>query len=173
MLVNQTPAWAFGLPGQNVLFVDPGITGTGLALFAPLDGSKPIRHEARMGSTYPGDWQDRAHYLKDWFAETIFILRKHLIHRVVIEMPRTFGSAKSYAATLEGSLSKLVFLIGLYDSEVVRHVGRRSILVEPDVWKGQLPKKVVDGRIAREGWGKYSNHTSDAVGMGLAALGRL
>jgi hypothetical protein len=167
------PEWAKDLIGKNVLFIDPGITGTGLAFFQPLVAHKPTKTYSRAGKGYGGDWQHQSHMLAGWLEECLWNSKNVRAPSVVIEFPRTFGSAKSYAATVDGSLSKLVYLIGLYSAVVWKVTWRQSILLDPCEWKGQLPKKVVDGRIESAGWGTYHNHVSDAVGMGLAAIGRL
>ena len=168
--MKKTPAWASGLAGSRVLFIDPGIEGTGVAFFPLLQYRPPERTFAREGRQYGGTWQRKAHYLAGWVKECIAEARPD---NVVIEFPVTFQSAKSHAAIANGSLFKLVFLIGLYDAEVIKTTWGTARLVGADVWKGQLPKNVVDARI-KLAWGReYPEHVSDAVGMGLAATGNL
>jgi len=159
--------WMVGLH-TNVVFVDPGLGGTGLAFFRKLDGP-PDAVRQRAGGR--GDWRERQFRLALWFAESLSIWQPN---EVVIEYPEQFQSAKSHACVERGDLGKLYALCGMYMLvSYEQTTGVLPRLVSPNEWKGQLPKRVVDQRIRRT-WGQtYPDHVSDAVGMGLAAQGLL
>lgn len=166
----------------DVLTVDPGLGGTGLAFWLRLP-QLPTEAVRPMASTVlrsrKRDWVDRTDDLADDFGaycsgsscENEFKAAR----LIVIESPRLWsGSAKSQAAAESNALFKLTILIGRFmEAAAMRLPSYAIVLVEPDQWKGQLPPRVVKKRI-RERLGKtYREHEHAAVGIGLAIQGWL
>lgn len=164
----------------RVLFVDPGIGGTGLALFAKLAavGKKPwMPVMTEMLEPKSKHWQAKIEEVCSWFSGIVHALDARL---VVIEMPETWGGdARSYAATTKQTkgepapLFKLTYLVGGMGEIARQATLSRPLLISPRLWKGQLPKEVVHKRIFQTWGNKYREHEADAVGMGLAAQGGL
>lgn len=165
-----------GLIIPRVLFLDPGLTGTGWAYFgqintkartfvAPLDSGVNIPKQSRQ-------WEGRVDTLCAWFAGLCVSTHPSL---VVLEFPELWiNSAVSFSSATRGDLFKLTYLIGGLGEVARRASNNLPILVSPRDWKGQLPKDVVIRRIKRRFPNlKLDNHEADAVGMGLAAQGGL
>jgi hypothetical protein len=148
-----------------ILTIDPGLGGTGWALLPQV--GEPIAHGVFKATK--GHWADRATDLADALAE---MLRDRCFcddDECYMEFPELFpGSAVSYAATQQGDLFKLVYLIGKLSRVVTSFSGKEPKLILPRSWKGQLPKDVVIRRI-RALWPdcKATSHDADAVGMGM------
>ena len=97
---------------------------------------------------------------------------------MVFEFPELFsGNAKSQASAGRGDLFKLTYLLGGLADRAREYTGRLPILMTPQEWKGQLPKDIVIKRIEKAFGPEYASqindHEGDAIGMGLAAQGRL
>lgn len=161
--------------GRQILFVDPGLVGTGWAYYPelssdPMKPSAPHKHGSDPGATYK-DWTIRASSLCMWWRGIVRALQPAT---VIFEWPGLWASsAKSQASASKGDLFKLAYLIGGMADGL--HVdGIKSILVSPQEWKGQLDSDVVALRIERQ-WGitTPNDHESDAIGMGMAAQGAL
>ncbi len=166
---------------DNVLFIDPGLGGTGWAFFERIDTYAGKGKQKTKGFLYESPANSGVYFGKGaalgktreicaWFDGLCGSLDPAL---VVIEWPEFWvSSAKSHAATAQGDLFKLVYLIGGM-GEVIRKRGiGNPILVTPRKWKGQLSKGIVVKRIAsRMGYINMEDHEEDAVGMGLAAQG--
>ena len=163
---------------HNVLFIDPGLTGTGFAFFPTVITSraKGTVFDAREEGLYTGVWRPTGSKLWGgktadacaWLNGLVGGIKPNL---VVIEYPELWtGSAKSIASASTGKLFKLTYLVGGY-GEVVRRLPctRLPILVTPTEWKGQLPKEVVINRINQKikNLEKIRDHEGDALGMGL------
>lgn len=160
---------------SRVLFVDPGLGGTGLAFWRSLKrpASKPLAPDETLAIVPKpiGDWQDRANYIRVRFAEAVDRMQ---VKWTVIEFQALWsGSATSMASGGSGDLFKLTYLTGLLAGVLSQRDLPHPVLPTPQTWKGQLSKKAVDRRITRAIGRAYPNHVSDAVGMGLAAQGRL
>lgn len=165
----------------DVLFVDPGIVGTGWAFFPYIDtcAGKVYYPPSEYGAINPkrsfSEWDAKVADICTWF-DGLCSARKPKI--VVLEYQEMWGaSATSYASVQKGDLLKLTFLTGGL-AEVARRNGARiPILVQAKKWKGQLPKSVVLVRIGKRfptlKTNLIPNHASDAIGMGLAAQGGL
>ncbi len=161
----------------RILFIDPGITGSGCAFWKELvrkaDGkaSPPDITEVLSPPT-KDSWPSRVRMLSAWMHGLVHSL---LPTHIVIEFPELWsGSAISQASASTGSLFKLTYLVGAYGEIARDHIGREPVLVSPNTWKGQLSKVAVKARIARAlDNEEYREHIADAVGMGLAVQGRL
>lgn len=171
-------------------FIDPGLAGSGMALFDRLDGKADIPPK-------PGKcWQflpkrDQNKFETWWRVghmsteiSTAFwdgVKSLDIPPYIIIESPEVWGnSAKSMASSASGGLNKLSMLIGAIVNEIfvpyLSNCIEDIFLIPPQNWKGQLPKEVVRKRIAlayKDKSLRFKNHTEDAVGMGLSAMGRL
>lgn len=161
-----------------MLFVDPGLGGTGYAFFSKICTSgKPLCHSPSASGVYTPkknlSWENKANHVWDWFGG---ICASHSPGTVIIEFPELWaGSHISQASAERGDLFKLAYLIGGLGYVARAHGASTPLLIHPQVWKGQLSKSNVIKRIGRT-WptlGKVSDHEADAIGMGLSAQGGL
>jgi len=162
---------------ERVLFVDPGLGGTGWAYFPWIQANatkKTLAAPTITGVlTAPTNekWDNRAW---SYCAQFAGIINSCEPETVVLEYPELFsGDAKSQASAARGDLFKLTFLIGGLAQVAREATGKLPILVLPKEWKGQLPKPVVINRIKKQLGIDCQDHEGDAVAMGLAAQGRL
>jgi len=166
---------------EGVLFVDPGLGGTGYAFFEWINtAAKPSKVEKPSLSGVIKAPRNEAWDNRVWSYCVRFsgILSSLPVKEVVIEFPELFsGSAMSQASAGKGDLFKLTYLIGGLADRAREYTGRLPILMIPRDWKGQLPKDVVIKRIGKTYGDDYMNqindHEADAIGMGLSAQGRL
>lgn len=145
----------------NAITLDPGIAGSGFAVWKK--GEKyPVLN-------FPIKLKDRKAY-GDLLAE---LIDEHKAEVVLIEKPAFQSSEKGQMVLRKGDLVELVLFVGFMDAVVILS-GKESILVEVPTWKGQLPKDVVNRRIARY-WPdvKAKSHDWDAIGIGLWAVGAI
>lgn len=170
----------------NVLFVDPGLGGTGWAFFRMIrtlfpKTVPPFKPECSgvikiPKSEYVGSWLTHSSSVVSAFRG---MLSAYKPKTVVLESPALWsGNATSHASAISGrdgepgDLFKLAYLLGGLGLVVVEVTGDQPILVMPYEWKGQLPKEVILERL--DSWGiKAKDHEADAIGMGLAAQGSL
>lgn len=168
----------------NVLFVDPGIIGTGWAFFNTIHNRTthrdyPIHGKILTGYESSGvikvkqkrQWPGK---VADVCAEFEGLVQSLKPSIVVLEFPEMWGGdAKSMQSAQRGDLFKLAYLTGGL-GEIARRSGARlPVLVFPREWKGQLPKDVVIKRIQNVLDVKPKDHEADAIGMGVAAQGLL
>jgi len=166
---------------KSAIFVDPGIMGTGWAFFQELTTlgdsvdvpyATGVVRAAKKGAR----WDARA---GDICSTMSGVFRALEVRVIVIEFPELWATGKSYTSAAgrrrgPGDLFKLTFLIGGLGQVARQQTGTKPVLVMPREWKGQLPKKVVIGRIAKRIPGlNPEDHEADAIGMGLAAQGLL
>jgi len=168
-----------GQPLERVICVDPGLGGTGWALFESIStGDKKLEAPVLTGvieAPRNEKWDNRV-----WSVCSSFggVLASAMTANVVIEFPVLFsGHAKSQSSAARGDLFKLTYLVGGIAQVARQATGNLPILITPSEWKGQLPKDVVIARI-KKAYGKKADeftkdHEADAVGMGLALQGRL
>jgi len=163
------------------MFVDPGLGGTGWALFEWDTKSKkptpPIGTGVIRGPR--GErWDNKVWSICRSFAGTVSAV--HPVE-VAFEMPEIWsGSAKSHASSTHkankgepSDLHKLIFLIGGLAEVAREKTNKIPILITVEDWKGQLPKKIVLKRLKSAFGVDYKDHEGDAVGMGLSAQGGL
>ena len=162
---------------ERVVFIDPGLGGTGWAFFESIK-TKTIKavKPTDSGVFTPKRsalWESKVSSACSWFDGFCSSVEPSV---VVLEFPELWTtSAISIASAEKGDLFKLTYLIGGL-GEVARRAGGLSpVLITPKGWKGQLPKDAVIRRIKRRlpGLPKIRNHEGDAIGMGLAAQGVL
>jgi len=159
---------------SNALCLDPGIGGTGYAMFESLR----IRQEAPgmvcchgVIKTQERQWQSGA---EDLSGKLIGVLEALKPDIVAMEIPEMWQSSTSHSSAASGDLFKLCYLCGMF-GEVARQFCMKSpILLRPTEWKGQLPKEVVIQRI-KIIYPMLSvfSHDADAIGIGLHLQGRL
>jgi Holliday junction resolvasome RuvABC endonuclease subunit len=163
----------------RVMFVDPGLGGTGWAFFACISRGQGAQPPVATGVIRGGEkegWQSQCHSIGAMLCAQCLAGK---IQTVVLEMPELWTSATSHASATHkaragepADLFKLTYLVGVLAASVVSYVGL-PVLIAPQTWKGQLPKEVVHERIKKALGIKYKEHEADAVGMGLAAQGQL
>jgi len=169
----------------RILFVDPGLCGTGWAFFEALN-TRPERKTKTSSPKETGVLKIPASKYKDGWVQHVQciaasfrgILAAYKPEWVVLEQPELWASSKSHAATVSkngeaGDIFKLTYLIGAMGLLVHQTIGKTPVLIFPREWKGQLDKGVVIARIEGEIGITPRDHEADAVGMGLAAQGRL
>ena len=170
---------------KRVTFVDPGMGGTGVAFFPEIStkaSNQPLV-SPEVTSCFNGK-RSTSWDLQCWeiVSQVMGFISSTKSENVVIEMPALWtGSATSMAsATHKGKnkknepadLLKLVLLVGALSHEIYSVYRKTPILVEPMIWKGQLPKPVTDARVTElTGLKIKKDHESDAIGMGLSAQG--
>ena len=156
------------LPTDPVAFVDPGVSGTGVALWEDISALGPPDETDR--------WSPRKVPWDVNFAQCVLWFEKWLgespAQLVVIEGVEVWMGEKSLTAGARGNLSKLAYLVGaLVHVCIVENV--EWIIVTPSQWKAQLPKDAMQRRVRQALGVSYREHEYDAVAMGLAAQGRL
>lgn len=161
-------------PSVSLLAVDPGINGTGWALWDRTDHAAPTRVGILRKK------HDHYHDAAYWIAVQ---LRLVIAHRevgnsivVTCEMPEYQTGAARSMGWMRGDLQKLTFLVG-----AIGYMAREEVCkfepVPVSQWKGQLPKDVVTDRIIRIVGAKkcealgIKTHAWDATGIGLWRLG--
>lgn len=174
--VNENDGWSgYTWTGQSMLFLDPGVSGTGFAYHT----------EVRTGEYVPPTETGvlRADAGDDFIRRVIELWWKFDCvcaelepDRIVIESVEYWdASAKSHTSTVRGDTFKLAMLVGGMIARHARWGESPPLLVTPRDWKGTLDKPQVLRRIARYYGRQYAeklrNHEGDAVGMCLAAQG--
>lgn len=162
---------------MRVLCIDPGIRGSGAALFSStgkqLVRAAYVKSPARAGNG-PAECLSMAHAIKAW---CVFYGVDCSPERLVVEWPRVYTTSK-----MQGDPNDLLGLVGV-DCALA---GLLCVPVEryfPDEWKGQAPKEVMNERVklrlsadelARiDAPASLLHNVLDAVGIGLHYLGRL
>lgn len=150
-----------------VLCIDPGLEGTGLAVFTrPLVAAAVIvpRIEGYIVRPVRTATQDVATSIRDMFYAVVEVCDKHAVQKVVIEKPEYWSSSKmGRASANSGALVKLTLLAGSFAILPVPRVQYVTV----NQWKGQTPKKVIQKRLLRDTGITWSNHVCDAVGIGM------
>lgn len=183
---------------KNVLTIDPGFQGTGWAYWntlaaGSLEPNASGHFKPRPGRISKADpVLPRVIELTESFKGLLSACARYeaglikLEECPIIPMPNCEkllvyieyqevygGSAKSHASAVKGDLTKLTLLTGFYAHAAIE-AGATVCLIPPSQWKGQLSKKATALRLNRA-FGKkveFNNHTADAVGIGLALIGR-
>lgn len=159
---------------DNLMFIDPGLMGTGYAYFDRIvrTASTP-RPPISYGVYTPKgcSWESRAGAVCDWLRG---MMKGARVKYTILEMSQMWeGSPVSFSSALKGDLFKLTYLIGGMGEVVRTTTDREPVLVTARVWKGQLSKDAVKRRLQDAFTHRYHEHEADAVAMGLSAQGLL
>lgn len=152
--------------GMKSLTVDPGLTGTGWALWNNLeDGLGPVRTGTiqPQGSFLP-------YRLKRLFQAVAKIVARERVKFVVVEWPLFYGTAKGRVSAETGDLIKLTAAAATVGAAAVAKFALVEHVTAPE-WKGSLPKDVAKKWIQEEfpdfAKNLTTSHEYDAVGIGL------
>lgn len=169
--------------------VDPGIGGTGVALwdveFDRIPNPSGLRDvwnitakgpEVRRVQHETYGWIEKVHYIVGRCAE---LAHEFSVQEAYCEFPAFHGgSAGGQMVAARGDLVKLTFFVGYWACEMMSlSIVPKMVTVQE--WKGQLPKSVCHRRIRSilNGLGEgpdldnMSTHVLDAVGIGLYVAG--
>ena len=160
-----------------ILSIDPGLGGTGFALW--LDGKLQKVGIIKPRST-DSDYYDRGMSIAEGYNNLLVEIEPKRsdvenLNVVYIEYPAFFGGAGGTMVAARGDLVKLSWIAGtICGLSIARNW--IPIMVNVHDWKGQLPKDVVISRIKDKypevGVFDIQSHAWDAVGIGLYAQGR-
>lgn len=157
---------------STLLTVDPSLTSTGLALwnYRTLIGTELLKVSPREGE----HWLSVAQRMTMKFHDVLHVRQPH---KVTIELPSFYASSSGHMVAVRGDLIKLACIVGMF-TRTAMEPGADVRLVEPNEWKGQLPKDVVIQRVRdripeidkkfapkKDSW--------DAIGIGLYEHGLL
>lgn len=146
-----------------IMFVDPGIMGTGYAqVCEDINAIESGVIDPRKTWT----WDQNARLI---VARFIAIVNGKKPSRIVFEFPEFWETPKGHASAAKGDLFKLAFLIGGL-SQIAWKMSACPVYVSPREWKGQLPKSLVITRVTQIIGRVPVNHEADAIGMAIAAI---
>lgn len=159
---------------ETVITIDPGIRGTGLAIWSLKNWETDTVPLATFVITPPSD--------EEWVIAigTIFdqidpIFDEYKVVKAYCEFPQYFSSGKGHAATSDGKIFKLACLVGVFMGIMLV---KNCILFPINVtaWKGQLPKEAVISRLIRIepklSQLNIDSHAWDAVGIAFHLKGK-
>jgi hypothetical protein len=170
-------------PLTAVMAIDPGLNGTGWALWI---GTRLVP----TGVGVLRKKHDTFVHNADWLADElvrVMIRRNDSTNagnsalrgtalNVVCEFPEYQTGADRTMGWMRGDLQKLTYLVGVI-ARATYHHGATFEPVAVSKWKGQLPKQIVTDRI-RQKIGRAAcdrlgikTHAWDATGIGLWRLG--
>jgi hypothetical protein len=169
--------------------IDPGISGTGIAIWKELDWEKR-KVPVFVKNLYPKNVRSTK---QAWLARVSSIMEQldglfnewGPIRGVYSEFPELMEGTRGRAASVSknnlgykepGDILKMLFLVGAI-GELCRIYGCSFTYYLPSDWKGNLPKDVVESRvklrIPRIVDFDIASHCWDACGIGLFAKGFL
>ncbi len=154
-----------------IITVDPGISGTGIATWAP-DRLAPVYTKSIIIPEPREDWVERMRLMSEEFYQTLKA-QQESISKVYIEYPKLMQTASGMASAQRGDVFKLMCFVGVLAAQCWRY-NTEFIPLPVNDWKGVLPKGVVAQRVAARlkcSARAYPNHVMDAVGMGLYLKG--
>ncbi len=157
------------LPTDPVMFVDPGSSGTGVAVYDDLTALGPPDETDRWAPRARTTWEQKRAECLEWFERFLSMSTAKL---VVIEGVEVWLTAKSMTAATTGKIIKLARLVGGMEC-ICMIEGMECLVVSPRVWKAQLPKAAMKRRVRNVLGVSYREHEYDSVAMGLSAQGRL
>lgn len=151
-----------------MMAIDPGLTGTGVAIWK----QKKIPCLATVvnssGAVSP-NWIDRVNAIAVKVHE---LAMDHNVREIVCEMMEMHQSARAQMMWKAGDFQRTLFLIGAIYGMTEPFVPEFSV-TPPSEWKGQLPKSVTINRVKRVLGPSVcrrlgiEKHAWDAVGIGL------
>lgn len=151
---------------KNLLAIDPGLQGTGWAVW---EGRNIAPREVGVlrGPSGP-NWMKRVDVIAEALSQ---IVQQYRVRHIICEQMELYATASSSMSWIKGDLQRTVFLIGTIHG--LTRLRARMTLVTPREWKGQLPKSVTIDRVRKVLGQKscrdldISTHAWDAVGIGL------
>lgn len=144
------------------LTIDPGISGTGWALW---DDKWKLKAHGVINAPSKFPWEDKCRCVMKQLRSIGWKIEGRT--EAWVELPKQMGGARGAATAAGGSLRKLTVLVGM----IMNEFDARTI--EVNDWKGQLPKEVVAKRVmAILPNCTAKSHAMDAVGIGLYVAGR-
>lgn len=153
------------MKNRAVLSVDPGIAGTGWALWD--DGS--LKKYGTVLAASQKHWHEKAISIGVSIHK---IVEENNVETMYVEEPSFMPSQGGQVTAASGALVKLAFVVGA----ICASSGVEVVLVSVNKWKGQLKKDVVENRIRRLipklRDVKEPSHVFDAIGIGWYAQGR-
>lgn len=170
-------------PQNYILTVDPGVSGTGLALWKEENWGK-LDYPINCSNLYPiktKNWTYTALGLANGFIYALGLKEEKFfgkIIKVIIEQPKFFAdSAEGSMHAKSDNLGKLYMLVGML-AYAADKFGAEVELIRVDAWKGQLSKQAVISRIEKrlpeiKERLNPKSHSWDAIGIALAAQGFL
>lgn len=168
-----------------LIAIDPGIKALGVAFFEiaeyPVEEDTPtllhcevVTPERGLGKAEP---VVRVESMQRRIDEIVEEEEWNPV-RVAIEFAELRGSAVGHAAAVKGDMQMLCMAAGFHLCAFREAVlSPDMLLITVNEWKGQLKKSMTDKRIKRLLGNEAANgapiesHASDAVGIGLHALG--
>lgn len=166
------------------LSIDPGVDGTGVAIWPAAGWTKDPTPEKAMvfsPSTYKGKspWQVRCDSICDQLDEGLSHYGSE-VGNVFLEYPAVMGGEGGTRAARSGNVVKLAYLTGRIHEVLRWGLDANIVPVEVGRWKGQTSKEKVIGHLKRivpsesrkyAGMTDPPSHDWDAVGIGLWAKG--
>ena len=140
--------------------IDPGLGGTGLAIAK----ERNFVYGSTFGSPHKGNIDYKSKIVSDWVADTVLQYDKVGDNLAVVEYPEFYTGAVGISCASTGGLVKLAFLVGAIVNRLIMY-GYRIVLVTPNEWKGNLPKKISTIRIQKLIHFPVDNHLADAIGL--------
>lgn len=167
---------------MKFLTLDPGLEGTGLALWRAERNYKDNRGGWFRSENYEllkclnltsrcGSWWDRG---LDLCHQLDRVLEEENPLMCFLEEPSYFDGQKGQMVARRGDLVKLCTVYGMLYRTCDRNGGHEVVSVSIMRWKGQLPKHLVERRVRsrlRLETRKYTSHEIDAIGIGLHVMG--
>ena len=165
---------------EKVLTIDPGMWRTRLAFWPTLANDKAVWHPEKtcLLQTDKNDhWVKKSDGIISQLWQFFVTLGRYNIDLAIIEMPGLWmDSEVSMAAAAKGDLFKLAVLIGRIEEAIKDYEADTGVIVthvSPQMWKGQLPKRLVKKRISWALHKEYPDDVEDAVGIGLSIQDKL
>ena len=153
---------------MNTLTIDPGIQGTGYAVW---DFKGTLIKCGVIVAPGKYIWEEKMHSIAHELTNHTYRCEK-----VYIEYPQKFGGVMGDMVSNKGDLGKLFTCAGYF----IGYLRCPFELVPVNKWKGQLPKRIVNQRVEKILSEKEQmllsvnhSHDWDAVGIGLYVQGRL
>jgi hypothetical protein len=158
------------------LSIDGAAGGTGIALW-PESTWGQLTLPCLVQNIYPAGkvthWREKTFTVLDKMEKAI---QPYQITHAYLEQPEFFDDAGGHLAAKSDDLIKLVFFFGAC-CQVLYRLRIPMTFYKVKLWKGQLPKKVVERRIRallpEIDSLNVSSHGFDAVGIGLYAKGQI
>lgn len=152
----------------KLIAFDPGITGTGYAIWN--------RGDKHTGPSAWGEFGTSGTTVQDYCGLVGRLLNQELkdvgILEGVIENPALYNTPKGLAVGLDASFAKLYYAVGILLAGLYTKGVYNVKLYTPQAWKGTTPKEIHQKRIRQRVHGIHEryNHAVDAIGLGLYHL---